>query len=114
MRIEAPEEGRIALLLDRVEQELGDFSYIVSHDIAAGVRHLSQFSQLLVDDFGGEAADSRKEFAEQIRLASERCHMMMEQLLVYSRLQQQPLAIASHDGRHLVENALLQLSAEVR
>jgi light-regulated signal transduction histidine kinase (bacteriophytochrome) len=39
--------------------------------------------------------------------------MMIEQLLVYSRIQQRPLAPARHDARLLMETAVLQLSGAI-
>jgi signal transduction histidine kinase len=106
-----PIEARSTAL--NLEQELGEFSYIVSHDMSVPIRHLAQFSRLFLDEAGANLTESQKAFADQIHHAGDRCQMMIEQLLVYSRIQQRPLVQAHHDARRLVETAVLQLSQAV-
>ena len=42
------------------EQELRSFSYIVSHDMAASLRHLTWFSRLLLGELGEELTDRER------------------------------------------------------
>jgi two-component system, chemotaxis family, sensor kinase Cph1 len=94
-----------------VEREFGEFSYIVSHDLAAVCRHLSQFSQLLVREVG-VLTPAQQTLADHIHAAGDKCQAMMDQLLVFSRLQQRELRIVRADTKRLVDAALLQLGAE--
>src|SRR6266700_1054011 len=95
------------------ERELTEFSYIVSHDLAAPCRHLSHFSQLLLRDMGGELTDSQRTYGSQIQAAGEKCQAMLGQLILFSRAQTCPLNCASHDAAYLARSALLQISQEV-
>lgn len=95
---------------ERLEEELREFSYIVSHDLAASIRHLSQFSRLLVKELRGDLTDNQRLYAAHIERAAQRCQTMMERLLTFSRVQQKYLTLAQHDGNRLMESALLQLS----
>lgn len=104
-----PEASRRA-----AEQELRDFSYIVSHDLAATFRHVAEFTDLLMRDLGPAASEKQRLFTEHIRRETSTCQTMMEQLLVYSRIQQRELSLARHDMTHLFETAMIQLSAEAR
>ena len=97
-----------------LEAELSEFSYIVSHDLATVCRHLTQFSQLLLQEAGAELNPSQLSLAGHIQTAGGRCQAMMEQLLVFSRIQQRELKLASHDARKLVQIAVLQLSEDIR
>lgn len=96
-----------------IEKELSEFSYIVSHDLAASCRHLSQFSQLLLRNLG-DLTDPQRSYANHIRAAGEKCQMMMEQLLLFSRIQQRELKGELRDATLLAEAAFLQLSHQVR
>ncbi len=98
---------------DIIERELTDFSYIVSHDLAAPCRHLSHFSQLLLRDMGPKLTDSQRTYGSHIQAAGERCQAMLEQLLLFSRVQTCQLNQAMHDPANLAKAALLQLSREV-
>src|SRR5262245_11159219 len=98
---------------DVVERELTDFSYIVSHDLAAPCRHLSHFSQLLLRDMGPRLTVSQRLYGNQSQAAGERCQAMLEQLLLFSRVQTCQLTGAVHDATRLAKTALLQLSREV-
>jgi len=97
-----------------VERELSEFSYIVSHDLAASCRHLAQFSQLLLRDLGPVLTESQRNCARHIQAAGEKSQAMLEQLLVFSRIQSRELNVAPHEFTALVGAAQLQLSDKIR
>lgn len=99
--------------LAATEQELRDFSAIVSHDLAASFRHVEKFSQLLVGELGPDASSRQREYGEHVQRAAAKCRQMMDQLFVFSRVQQAPLALARCDATELMKLAAFQLSAEV-
>lgn len=97
-----------------VEKELSEFSYIVSHDLAASCRHLAQFSQLLLKDLGPLLTEPQRNYAHHIQAAGEKCQAMMEKLLAFSRIQSRELNVAPHDVAAIVGAAQLQLSDQAR
>lgn len=107
-------EPRIQAPAADIEQELSDFSYIVSHDLAAVCRHMAQFSDLLVREMGDNLTDTQKTFITHIQAAGGKCQAMMEELLVYSRMQQRELKVAPLDVRQLLDTAMLHLNAQIR
>lgn len=97
-----------------VEQELQNFSYIVSHDLAASLRHMSEFSRLLVGDLGEALTERQRAYAERISVANEQCQLMMEQLLAFSRLQQKPLERILQDATPALQFAALKLDGALK
>jgi len=97
-----------------VERELQDFSYIVSHDLAASFRHLAGFSRLLLGELGEGLSPRQQGHADHIRRASDRCLAMLEQLLVFSRLQQKILAPVRQDATPAMQLVMLNLAREIR
>jgi signal transduction histidine kinase len=98
----ANDSGRI----EAAEQELQMFCYLVSHDLAASFRHVTEFSRLLVGDETG--------YAEHVLTASVKCQLMLEQLLIYSRLQRKTLEKVDVDASALLRLPILQLTSQVR
>jgi signal transduction histidine kinase len=105
----APETRVVAL-----EQELSEFAYIVSHDLAASFRHIRGFSDLLKRDAGADFTPEQAAWFGQIDTAAEKCAAMLEQLLAFSRLLRQPMAPVECDFAALMDTARLQLGPEIR
>jgi light-regulated signal transduction histidine kinase (bacteriophytochrome) len=97
---------------DRVvalEEELRDFSYMVSHDLAASFRHVSEFSRLLTTERSGLTPRQRTHI-EYIQSAATRCQAMMDSLLTFSKAQQRPIAPTLHDATLTMRLAMRQLA----
>lgn len=106
----APPPERLAA----IERELADFSYIVSHDVEAAVRHITAFSRLLIEDFDGELTERQQAYAGHVQAAGARCQAMMEQLLAFSRTQHRRMEPVLRDATPTAQLALLELAAEGR
>jgi len=96
-----------------VEQEFQTFSYTTSHDLAASMRIVGEFSRLLLADLGDDLTDRQKDYANHIRAAANNGQVMLEQLLVFSRVQQKPLEWAWLDATAVMRLCLLQLNAQI-
>lgn len=106
--------GREDNRLLAIEQELQSFSYIVSHEMAATLRHLTEFSVLLLADLGEEITDRQQLYAAHMRAAGVNCQAMLEQLLVFSRLQQKALTKVRQDAMPILRLPMLQLAAQAQ
>ena len=93
------------------EEELQSFSYIVSHDLAASLRHISEFSRLLLGELPEDLTPRQQAHATHIRAATDNCQAMMEQLLTYSRVQQKTLDKVWQDANASFDLPILQLTA---
>ena len=96
------------------EQELQSFSYMVSHDMAASVRHLTEFSRMLPGELGEGLTGRQQTHADQIRAAGDNCSMMIDQLLIFSRVQQRTLAKVRQDAASTLRLPMLLLAAQAR
>ena len=96
-----------------LEQEFTDFSYIVSHDLGAPLRHIEAFSELLARD-SSTLSEEFSGFVHLIRDAAQKGTVMIEQLLDYSRVQRAELTMVACDVNHMLEHARFQLGAAIR
>lgn len=104
---------RIRSRLEAVEGELSEFAYIVSHDLAASFRHMKAFSELLQQDGAGFTPE-QKSYCTHIQAAADKCTVMLEQLLVLSRIQRAPMDASECDFAALLDTVRLQLSGQIR
>jgi signal transduction histidine kinase len=110
MDLPESQEGKVQAL----ERELGEFAYIVSHDLAACFRHIRGFSELIIQDAGSGFTPDHWSYCNQIHGAAEKCAAMLDQLLLYSRTTRKMLDIVPTDFAPLLDAARLQLGAEIR
>ncbi len=96
------------------EQELQSFSYIVSHDLAASLRHLTIFSKMLLEERGEAASEKERSLGERIREAGAICQAMLDELLGYSRMQRWPLLVVRQDAMPIVNFVLLRCAARAK
>jgi PAS domain S-box-containing protein len=97
-------EGKVAQITD-VNRELEAFSYSVSHDLRAPLRHIAAFAQKLEHHLGSEVDDTTNHYLGVIRDASRRMAQLIDDLLVFSRLGRGALRLQGVDMQTLVEEA---------
>ncbi|WP_343132817.1 ATP-binding protein [Dyella sp. M7H15-1] len=97
-------ESKVAQISD-VNRELEAFSYSVSHDLRAPLRHITAFAQKLETHLGTEADLTTHHYLGVIRDASQRMAQLIDDLLVFSRLGRGALRLQAVDMHSLVEEA---------
>jgi len=66
--------------------ELESFSYSVSHDLRTPLRGIDGFSQLLLEEYGGELDERAVKYLERICSASQRMGTLIDDMLTLSRI----------------------------
>src|SRR5699024_7247376 len=78
-------EGKIGQLSE-VNHELEAFSYSVSHDLRAPLRHIAGFSDKLAGHLGERVDEKTAHYLDVISDAASHMAQLIDGLLVYSRL----------------------------
>ena len=94
--------------LEAANEELRSFSYAVSHDLRAPLRHLAGYSSILMEDFGEKLGGDGGRMIGRIRNATQRLEDIMEGLLVLCRSTNSELQHANVDVTLLAK----EISAE--
>ena len=108
-------EGKVVQISD-VNRELEAFSYSVSHDLRAPLRHISGFARKLGQHLSEHVDEKAAHYLEVISSSSQRMALLIEDLLVFSRLGRGALRLQAVDMQSLVEEAreLVESGAEDR
>jgi len=93
--------------LESASREQEAFSYSVSHDLRAPLRHINSFSTMLQEEFGDALPTQAHNYLNRIRTASNRMGELIDDLLQLSRvgrveLRQMPVNL-SHLAQQIVE-----------
>ena len=104
-------ESKVAQISD-VNRELEAFSYSVSHDLRAPLRHITAFAQKLEDHLGEQVDGTTRHYLSVIRDASFRMAQLIEDLLVFSRLGRGALRLQAVDMHALVEETCALAESE--
>lgn len=100
--------------LEAANRELEAFSYSVSHDLRAPLRKLEAFSGILVSDFEEALPEEARSLLERITANARRMSQLVEDLLRFSRLSQQPVTRTLVDLQALVQEVTDELLREER
>lgn len=95
-------EGKVEQITE-VNRELESFSYSVSHDLRAPLRHIAGFADKLGAHLGEGADEKAHHYLEVIGSSARRMSALIEDLLLYSRLGRSALRMQPVDSRKLVE-----------
>jgi PAS domain S-box-containing protein len=85
LKAKAAEVAQANAHLRRVNQELEDFTYVVSHDLKEPLRTLEAFSNFLAHDYAGMLGEEGNEYLRHLIQASHRLGALIDDLLTLSR-----------------------------
>ncbi|WP_202843839.1 sensor histidine kinase [Luteimonas saliphila] len=103
-------EGKIEQVSD-VNRELEAFSYSVSHDLRAPLRHIAGFGDKLGRHLGDGIDDKSQHYLEVMVSSAKRMSALIDDLLVYSRLGRSALRLQTVDMQSLVAETRAMLDA---
>jgi light-regulated signal transduction histidine kinase (bacteriophytochrome) len=85
LKATAEEVGQANDQLRRINQELEEFTYVVSHDLKEPLRTLEAFSNFLAQDYGAVLGTEGHEYIAHLIQASRRLGALIDDLLTLSR-----------------------------
>ena len=120
LRANAELEGEVQTR-KRAEQALQDsnsaletFSYSVSHDLRAPLRAMQGFARVLLEDCSENLGDLGVDYATRIVTAAERMDTLIQDLLVYSRLEHAELQLSNLELNELVADVAREVDPELQ
>jgi len=98
--------------LQRSNRELESFSYSVSHDLRAPIRHIAGFSELLARVSGDKLDDKAKHYIAMIAEAVKQAGQLIDDLLEFSRMGRADLKLRELALDEVVRGVWLRLAPE--
>lgn len=89
-------------------KELEAFSYSVSHDLRAPLRHLNGYTELLNKQFKDELPEKAVHYLDMISVASRNMATLIDDLLQYSRFGRQELVKKELDMNLMLQDVMEQ------
>ncbi|HWB60596.1 MAG TPA: response regulator, partial [Chthoniobacteraceae bacterium] len=93
--------------LEAANKELESFSYSISHDLRAPLRHIDGFSQILIRGYLDQLPDKAQDLLKNISERAVYMGQLIDDLLNFSRLGRQPVekrrVIMSELARQVIE-----------
>ncbi|MEI6851284.1 MAG: ATP-binding protein [Bacteroidota bacterium] len=112
VNFESREKDRRAEELMIVNKELETFSYSVSHDLRAPLRHINGYVDLLLSRYHDTLPDKAKHYLDNIANSSGHMGMLIDNLLQFSRIGRQEMQKIDMDMNAAVSEIIKQLKQD--
>jgi len=100
--------------LEASNKELESFSYSVSHDLRAPLRHINGYVDLLNERFRDDLPEKAQHYLEVISNASKQMGTLIDELLLYSRTGRQVINKIDIDMNTLIHEMIEKFHFEVQ
>ncbi len=92
--------------LEQSNQELEAFSYSISHDLRAPLRHIDGYARMLQEDAADMLTGEPRRYLDEISESARRMGTLIDDLLAFSRLGRKPLQRSEVDVRAMIREVL--------
>jgi PAS domain S-box-containing protein len=100
--------------LKAANRELEAFTYSVSHDLRAPLRHISGFTRIMVEKFGPSLPAEARQHLQLIEQGSTGMGQLVDELLKLARLGRQAVEVKVTELSSLVEDVVTLLAPEAK
>ncbi|MBU4235561.1 MAG: DUF3365 domain-containing protein [Proteobacteria bacterium] len=94
-------------------QELQDFSHVISHDLQEPLILIQAFSQRLQANFLTDISDKGKDYLERILSSADRMQMLINGLLFYSRVEKESQPFTQVPLNSIIQAVLEDLTIKI-
>ncbi|HTJ92470.1 MAG TPA: ATP-binding protein [Pararobbsia sp.] len=109
----AEETAALATELGRANKELEAFSYSVSHDLRAPLRHIVGYGDLLGEFEGERLSERGHRFLANVLSSARFAGALVDDLLSFSQMGRAALRVADVDLRSLVESLIAESAKDL-
>lgn len=106
------ETGRANAELAASVKELEAFTYSVSHDLRAPLRHISGFSKILSEEFGPSLAPEAQHHLQRIQQGTRRMGLLVDDLLNLAGVGRRDLSLRVAGLKSIAEEVIVELSPD--
>ncbi|MFN7140513.1 MAG: sensor histidine kinase, partial [Limisphaerales bacterium] len=103
-----------SLQLKESKEQMELFTYAVAHDLRAPLRAMSSFAHVIAEDYGEKLDQNAQDYLARINRSSKHLGILIDDLLVFSRIHQSDLPMEKVSLDKVMENVLNVLSEEIR
>jgi PAS domain S-box-containing protein len=108
----ASQIGRVNSDLAASIKELEAFTYSVSHDLRAPLRHISAFSKILTEEFGSNLPPEAQHHVQRIQEGTRRMGLLVDDLLNLARVGRCDVSLRVSGLKSVVDEVLADLAPE--
>ncbi|HEY2930933.1 MAG TPA: ATP-binding protein [Acidobacteriota bacterium] len=114
-KLNAELEGRVeqrTAELVATNKELEAFTYSVSHDLRAPLRHVDGFARILVEDYGSQLDPEARRYLQRVQDGTRQMGQLVDDLLDLTRLGRQELRRQATGVNSMVNEVMAQLQQD--
>jgi PAS domain S-box-containing protein len=109
LNLKSEELKKITNDLQLVNKELESFAYTVSHDLHAPLRALDGFARILLEDYAASLDEEGTRLLRVITYNANKMRNLIDDLLIFSRLNQQEIRFSKIDMYAMVNSVYVEL-----
>jgi PAS domain S-box-containing protein len=106
-------EQQLAGQAEAANHELEAFTYSVSHDLRAPLRHIGGFSKILMEDFGPGMPPEAQSHLQRIEDSARHMGLLVDELLNLARVGRHTLKLQAIPLKPIVEEVVCLLQPEI-